>query len=242
MKITHIVLLLGTVSVLAGCHRVWGDTHHQAENDSYTLTVSGRRLMRDSEVAAFPTLTFVFSGDTVRLEGEMTDVAQVLQDLSEGWYNTLEFIVSRGDYVLRMELIDRPGSDPDSNAAAALKQLARWGYVDIDTNWHRPVALVRAGEPFDRGDKQNQYGFGGYNLYVARGMMGDSVGGGTVEEAIDGYMESVFGEPSELFAFFLSHGYDTLQVAPAYQLVDVRGSRPYRPFRLLSFRLLRPFK
>jgi hypothetical protein len=54
-------------------------------------------------------------------------------------------------------------------------------------------------------------------------------------------MESVFGEPSELFGFLLTHGYDTLHMGPAYQSVIAQGSRPYRPIRLLPFRLKIPF-
>ena len=233
MRITHIVLLLCAMAALGGCSRQWGRTHHEVDTDSYTLTVNGQRLMRDKEVAAFPSQSIYCEGDTVRLQGDATTVAQLLQDLAEGLYNTSEFLNFKGDYVLRLELIGRPGSDMSANAAAALKQLARWGYVDIDSNWHQPVALVHAGQPFDTNDKQNLYSFGGYELVVARGMVDDSVGKGTVEETIEGYMESVFGEPSELFDFFLSHGYDTLQTAPAYQLVVAHGSRPYRPFRLL---------
>ena len=233
MRIKHIVLLLGAVAALGGCNRQWGRTHHEVGTDSYTLMVYGQRLMRDKEVAAFPSQSIYCEGDTVRLQGDVTTVAQLLQDLSEDLYNTSEFLNFKGDYVLRLELIGRPGSDMSANAAAALKQLARWGYVDIDSNWHQPVALVHAGQPFDTNDKQNLYSFGGYELVVARGMVDDSVGNGTVEETIEGYMESVFGEPSELFDFFLSHGFDTLHTAPAYQLVVAHGSRPYRPFRLL---------
>ena len=233
MRIIHIVLLLSVMAALWGCSRQWGRTHHEVDTDSYTLTVYGQRLMRDKEVAAFPSQSIYCEGDTVRLQGDATTVAQLLQDLSEDLYNTSEFPNFKGDYVLRLELIGRPGSDMSANAAAALKQLARWGYVDIDSNWHQPVALVHAGQPFDTNDKQNLYSFGGYELVVARGMVDDSVGKGTVEETIEGYMESVFGEPSELFDFFLSHGYDTLQTAPAYQLVVAHGSLPYRPFRLL---------
>ena len=241
MKINYILLLLAFLPTLAACQRQWGKTQHEVMTDSYTLTVSGQRLLRNKEVSAFPKQAVVSSGDTVRLQGEVTDVAQILQSLSEGLINTSDFWVNKGDYVLRLQLVGRPGSDPDSNAAEALRQLARWGYAVIDTNWHQPVALVRAGQPFDKGDKQNLYGFGSYELCVARGIMGDSVGNGTVEEAIDGYMESVFGEPSELFSFLLTHGYDTLHMGPAYQSVIAQGSRPYRPIRLLSFRLKIPF-
>lgn len=233
MRITHIVLLLSVMAAFGGCNRQWGRTHHEVDTDSYTLTVYGQRLMRDKEVAASPSQSIYCEGDTVRLQGDATTVAQLLQDLSEDLYNTSEFLNFKGDYVLRLELIGRPGSDMSANAAAALKQLARWGYVDIDSNWHQLVALVHAGQPFDTNDKQNWYSFGGYELVVARGMVDDSVGNGSVEETIEGYMESVFGQPSELFDFFLSHGYDTLHTAPAYQLVVAHGSRPYRPFRLL---------
>ena len=233
MRITHILLLLSVMAAFGGCNRQWNRTYHEIETDSYTLTVYGQRLMRDKEVAAFPSQSIYCEGDTVRLQGNVTTVAQLLQDLSEDLYNTSEFPNFKGDYVLRLELIGRPGSDLESNATAALKQLAHWGYVQIDSNWHQPVALVHAGQPFDTNDKQNWYSFGGYDMVVAREMVDDSVGNGTVEETINGYMESVFGESSELFDFFLSHGYDTLQTAPAYQLVVAHGSRPYRPFRLL---------
>lgn len=68
--------------VLSSCFRENGKMRHHIETEGYTLTVSGQRILEDSQLAAIPKDTIMTSGDTVTLHDDVTWVAHQIEELS----------------------------------------------------------------------------------------------------------------------------------------------------------------
>ena len=144
-KLLAITLAAGLTFVFGSCFGTFRenkDTSHYVDTDQYTLSVKGHRLTHDVHLAEIEN---PMEGDTVRLYGDVTLVAAQLDYLSIGFYNTSETTLWKGDYVLSLELINKPGSNDADNAKAALRHLRDWGYIKIDTIVSQDVAVVRQG-------------------------------------------------------------------------------------------------
>ena len=111
---TAIVLLL---SACFGAFREKKDTDHYVDTDQYTLSVKGHRIANDEQISE---VIIQVDDDTMRLYDDVATVAQQLDHLTIGFYQTSDLTIERGDYVLRLELINKPGSNHADNAKAAL--------------------------------------------------------------------------------------------------------------------------
>ena len=205
------------------------DTSHYVDTDQYTLSVKGHRLANDKHFAEAP---IQFDGDTVRLYGDVTIVAAQLEHLSIGFYSTSETTLWKGDYVLSLELINKPGSNDADNAKAALRHLSDWGYIKIDTIISQDVAVVRQGScPADY-DSTANFGTKYYNIERPKVLLMDSVDGTTLGEWVDGWMDAIFETDNHLFQFLAAHGYDTVHTAPQDTHIYHSAQRKYKNSRL----------
>lgn len=232
MKPTHILILLLAMLLFAACYHENGKTQHHVETDDYVLTVSGHRLMTNKQVASEPIDTTVFSGDTIRMHDCVTSVALGLYDLTEDWIRSSEPSFFRFNYVLSLELINLPGSDPGSNAVAALNHLRDWGYITIDTTQQRNLALVRPGETFHKAKGDCHYGISPYDLTIPVDLATDSVGNTTLDECMLEWMDGILTTPEEIFSFLKNQGYDTVQIAPPEVQIYPHATRAYRNYSL----------
>ena len=205
------------------------DTSHYVDTDQYTLSVKGHRLANDKHFAEAP---IQFDGDTVRLYGNVTIVAAQLEHMSIGFYSTNETTLWKGDYVLSIELINKPGSNDADNAKAALRHLRDWGYIKIDTIISQDVAVVRQGScPADY-DSTANFGTRYYNIEIPKVLLIDSVDGTTLGEWVDGWMDARFETDNHLFQFLAAHGYDTVHTAPQDTQIYHSAQRKYKNSRL----------
>lgn len=230
----RLLIVLSAMLLLIGCHREMRTTRHSIETDSYKLTVRGQRLLTKKQVAAVPTDTARWFGDTVRLNDDVTSVALRLEELSDGTYSYSERYHGKGNYVLNLELIHHAESNHDSNCSAALSKLRDWGYIKIDTiRWHH-LAVVRKGTALaDYGEKMS-YWTKPYDIDIPKELLVDSVGETTLDEWLDGWMESILSTDNELFSFLANHGYDTVQTSPQTVQVYLSATPRYKPIWLLG--------
>ena len=216
-------------SACLGAFREKKDTSHYVDTDQYTLWVKGHRLTRDVHLAEIEN---PLEGDTVRLYGDVTLVAAQLNYLSIGVYNTSETTLWKGDYVLSLELINKPGSNDADNAKAALRHLRDWGYIKMDTIVSQDVAVVRQGScPADY-DSTASYGTRYYDIEIPKVLLIDSVDGTTLGEWVDGWMDARFETDNHLFQFLAANGYDTIHTAPQDTHIYHPVQRKYKNSRL----------
>lgn len=219
---TTLVLLF---SACSGTFREWKDTRHYVDTDRYTLSVKGHRLENDEHL---PEATNQLDGDTVRIYDDVDIVAYQLKLLSMGLYSTNEIVLRKGDYVLSLELINKPGSNDADNAQAALRHLQEWGYIKADTTANQKVAVVRQGSSPADYDSTAFFGTTYYNIEIPKVLLIDSVDGTTLGEWVDGWMEARFETDNHLFKFFAAHGYDTVHTAPQDTLIYYSAQRKYK--------------
>ena len=220
---TAIVLLL---SACFGAFREKKDTDHYVDTDQYTLSVKGHRIANDEQISE---VIIQVDDDTVRLYDDVATVAQQLDHLTIGFYQTSDLTIERGDYVLRLELINKPGSNHADNAKAALKHLRDWGYIKIDTSLFQNVTVVRQGSsPADYNSKYD-YGVTNYDIAIPQVLLKDSVDGTTLGEWMDGWMDARFETDNHLFHFLSTHGYDTVHTAPLDTQFYPTAQRKYGP-------------
>ena len=216
-------------SACLGAFREKKDTSHYVDTDQYTLSVKGHRLTNDVHSAE---IANQFEGDTVRLYDVVTMVAAQLGYLSIGFYSTSETTLWKGDYVLSLELINKPGSNDADNAKAALRHLRDWGYIKIDTIISQDVAVVRQGScPADY-DSTASYGTRYYDIEIPKVLLMDSVDSTMLGEWVDGWMDSRFETDNHLFQFLGAHGYDTVHTAPQDTQIYHSAQRKYKNSRL----------
>ena len=192
--------------------------------------------MQESQIAEIPIDTAWYFGDTVRIHEEVTALALRLEDLSKGLVNNTEPTFFKGYYVLSLELVNRPGSDHEANAGAALRNLHDWGYITIDTIPRQDVAVVRHSEQPEDNSPTVSYGTRNLDINIPKALLADSVGNTTLGEWIEGWMDSRLATDNELFQMLSAHGYDTLHTAPPSVLVYPHAQRRYdTPFFLFSW-------
>lgn len=224
------------IALFAGCGRENGETYHSIEAEGYTLTVRGMRIMKESQVAEIPIDTAWYFGDTVRIHEEVTALALWLEDLSEGVISYREPTFFKGYYVLSLVLVNRPGSDHEANAGAALRNLCDWGYITIDSIPWQDVTVVRHGERPEASGPTTSYGTRGLDINIPKALLADSVGNTTLGEWMEGWMDSRMATDNELFQMLATHGYDTLHTAPPRVLVYPHAQRRYdKHFFLFSW-------
>ncbi|MBR4774259.1 MAG: hypothetical protein IK010_07500 [Bacteroidales bacterium] len=226
-----LALSLATVMVLLlsacfGTFREKKDTYHHVDTDQYTLSVKGHRIANDEQI---PEAIIQVDDDTVRLYDDVTTVAQQLDHLTIGFYKTSDLTIERGDYVLSLELINKPGSNDADNAKAALKHLRDWGYIKIDTILIQDVTVVRQGSSPADYNSTYSYGVTNYDIAIPQVLLKDSVDGTTLGEWIDGWMDARFETDNHLFHFLGTHGYDAVHTAPIDTQFYQTAQRKYGP-------------
>lgn len=222
-----LLMLCSAALLLTSCFRVNQATHHHVETETYTLTVDGKRLASRQQADAFPQDTSFLYGDTVRMNDEVTDLAQRLQMLSEGWVTKDEPVLFKGNYVLSLELIHHPGSDHEANCTAALSQLRDWGYISIDTNHNTELTIVRSGASLSDYKDGNNYGTSTYDITIPKEILSDSVEGNTTfGDWFNDWFDAVFATDEELFSFLATHGYDTIHTG-SHTTIHPHARRAY---------------
>lgn len=216
-------------SACSGTFREWKDTRYYADTDQYTLSLHGHRLENDEHL---PEEKNQFDGDTLRLYDDVAAVALQLDHLSMGFYSTNEIVLWKGDYVLSLELFNKPGSNDADNAKAALRHLRDWGYIKTDTIVSQKVAVVRQGSSPADYDSTAVFGTQYYNIEIPKVLLIDSVDGTTLGEWVDGWMDALFETDNHLFQFFATYGYDTVHTAPQDTLIYYSAQRKYKHSRL----------
>lgn len=219
--------------VLSSCFRENGNTHHHIETDEYTLTVSGQRILEESQLADIHKDTIITFGDTVTLHDDVDWVAHQIEELSRGIHSYSEPDHFRGDYILNLELIHHPGSDHAANASAALANLCDWGYIDIDTTYWQDITVVRHGtrpEDYNPSRPEHCYGDKPYSIYIPDELMSDSINDYTLEQWLQGWTNSnsLFSTNEKLFQFVTTHGYDTVHDGSPYRQIYSKATRRYR--------------
>lgn len=230
MKTAYLIPVLSAMLLFTGCNLERGRTHHAIETDTYTLTVSGQRLKRQAQVDSVPIFPLSYSGDTVRLHGNIQEVARRLRYISDHWYKTGFSYRAKGYYVLNLELIGKPGTDRAAVAGSALRQLAKWGYVNIDSSWYQPVWVYRKGDSIDITERHYGFATGEYEFRVPDSVVQSTVGKETIEEHMWDYYDSKKQDPEELLAYFFANGLDTIHIGEKYLIVTPTPTRRYRPF------------
>ena len=222
--------------VLSSCFRENGNTHHHIETDEYTLTISGQRILEESQLAAIPKDTIITFGDTVTLHDDVDWVALRLEQLSQGYCGYSEPGHFRGDYILDLELIHHPGSDHAANAGAALANLRDWGYINIDTTYWQDITVVRHGaSPEDYSRPKYSYSSKPYCIYFPDELLGDSVNDITLAQWMEGWMDDFLNTDKELFQFLTTHGYDTINAGFSYRQIYPYASRRYKKSELINY-------
>ncbi len=190
-----------------------GDTHHSIETENYKLSVHGQRLTTDAQVKEYPVDTcFKEFNDTILLHNELCQVTRQIEELSCG---NLSFMLNpnlaKGEYVLDLELIHKPGSNHKENASAALANLRDWGYITIDTIHWTNIFVERKGNSSTDGLSSEDdycYSIASFNIYFSDAQLADSVGSATLEEHLE---NDHFFTHKGIFNFLLKNGYDTIQ-------------------------------
>ena len=216
--------------VFPSCFRKNGKTHHHIETDSYTLTVNGQRIFSDEQLAAIPKDTIRTIGDTVTFHEDVTSGALLIEELSQNLHSCSEPVHSIGDYILDLQLIHHPGSDHAANASAALANLRDWGYITIDTTDWQDIFVVRHGtrpEDYDSSKPDHCYVSIPNDIHIPDELLSDSINDVTLEQWLQGWMDSFLSTDEELFQFLTTHGYDTINAGFSHRQIYPHATGSY---------------
>lgn len=222
--------------VFPSCFRKNGKTHHHIETDGYTLAVNGQRIFSDEQLAAIPKDTIRTIGDTVTFHEDVTSGALLIEELSQNLHSCSEPVHSIGDYILDLELIHHPGSDHAANASAVLANLRDWGYITIDTTDWQDIFVVRHGtlpEDYDSSKPDHCYGSIPNDIHIPDELLLDSINDVTLEQWLQGWMDSFLSTDEELVQFLTTHGYDTINAGFSHRQIYPHATRKYEASGLL---------